>query len=60
MLKLLSVMNAFVVLARVNGSRGLREAEVVSMTIHKPGDRQQAVHLDYVPERDKINQRCYV
>jgi len=42
MLKLLLLMNAFVVLARVNGSRGLRETERPSMTIHKPGDRQQA------------------
>jgi hypothetical protein len=42
MLKLFLVMNAFVVLARVNSSRGLREAESPSMTIHKPGDCQRA------------------
>jgi hypothetical protein len=41
MLKLLLVMNAFVVLARVNVSRVLREAERPSMTTHKPGDHQQ-------------------
>jgi hypothetical protein len=37
MLKLLLMMNAFFVLAYMNGSRGLME-----MTIHKPGDRQRA------------------
>jgi len=42
MLKLLLIMNAFFVLARVNGSRGLMETERPSMTIHKPGDRQRA------------------
>jgi hypothetical protein len=42
MLKLLLVMNAFAVLARVNGSRGLREAECPLMTIHKPGECQRA------------------
>jgi hypothetical protein len=41
-LKLFLVMTAFVVLAHVNGSRGLREAERPLMTIHKPGDRQRA------------------
>jgi hypothetical protein len=42
MLKLLLVMKASVVLGSVNGSRGLREAERPSMTIHKPGDQQRA------------------
>lgn len=41
MLKLLLVMNVFVVLTRVNGSRGIREPEGPSMMIHKPGDRQR-------------------
>jgi hypothetical protein len=42
MLKLLLVMNTFVLLARVNGSSGLKETEGPSMTIQKPGDRQRA------------------
>jgi hypothetical protein len=54
-------MNAFVVLARVSGSRGLRKAELPSITIQTPGDRQRewrgggAAHFEYIPEDDKIN-----
>jgi hypothetical protein len=63
MLKLLLVMNAFVVLARVNGSRALKggrnSVDDDPQTGRSSTSMEWAVHFEHVPEGDKMNQRCY-
>jgi hypothetical protein len=62
MSKLLLVMTAFVVLANVNVSMGLSRMSVDDdpQTGRSSTSKEGAVHFEYVPEGDKMNQCCYV